>query len=58
MMLLVRPGITTGELDDAGRKLLEAEGARSAPEVTYHYPGRPASVFRRSLHMAFPALTS
>ena len=39
MMLLVRPGITTGELDDAGRKLLEADGARSAPEVTYHYPG-------------------
>jgi methionyl aminopeptidase len=39
MMLAVRPGLTTGELDDKGRQLLEAEGAHSAPEVTYHYPG-------------------
>jgi methionyl aminopeptidase len=39
MMLAVRPGLTTGELDDKGRELLEAEGAHSAPEVTYHYPG-------------------
>jgi methionyl aminopeptidase len=39
MMLAVRPGLTTGELDDRGRELLESEGARSAPEVTYHYPG-------------------
>ncbi len=39
MMAAVRPGMTTGELDDIGRKLLEAEGARSAPIVTYNYPG-------------------
>ncbi len=39
MMQAVRPGMTTGELDDKGRKLLESEGARSAPEVTYNYPG-------------------
>jgi methionyl aminopeptidase len=32
-------GMTTGALDDYGRQLLEAEGARSAPEVMYHYPG-------------------
>lgn len=39
MMAAVRPGLSTGELDDIGRGLLEAEGARSAPEVTYNYPG-------------------
>jgi methionyl aminopeptidase len=39
MMQAVRPGITTGELDDKGRELLESEGARSAPEVAYNYPG-------------------
>lgn len=30
MMKLARPGITTAELDQVGRELLEAEGARSA----------------------------
>lgn len=35
----LEPGITTKELDDIGRKLLEAEGARSAPELAYEFPG-------------------
>lgn len=35
----LEPGITTRELDDLGRRLLEAEGARSAPELTYGFPG-------------------
>ncbi len=39
MMQAVRPGITTGELDDIGRGLLESRGAHSAPEVTYQFPG-------------------
>ncbi len=39
MMEAVRPGMTTGELDDIGRELLESVGARSAPEVAYQYPG-------------------
>ena len=39
MMAAARGGMTTRELDDIGRRLLEAEGARSAPEVAYHYPG-------------------
>ena len=39
MMEVVRPGMTTGELDDIGRGLLESVGARSAPEVAYQYPG-------------------
>src|SRR5512135_3730706 len=39
MMAAARAGMTTRELDDIGRRLLEAEGARSAPEVVYKYPG-------------------
>jgi methionyl aminopeptidase len=35
----LEPGMTTKELDDIGRALLEREGARSAPEVTYGFPG-------------------
>lgn len=35
----LEPGMTTKELDDLGRALLEKEGARSAPELTYNFPG-------------------
>jgi methionyl aminopeptidase len=39
MMTATRPVMTTRELDEIGRSLLDAEGARSAPEVVYQYPG-------------------
>jgi methionyl aminopeptidase len=39
MMEAAQPGMTTRELDDIGRALLDVEGAHSAPEVTYQYPG-------------------
>lgn len=35
----LEPGMTTRELDQLGRALLERDGARSAPEVTYDFPG-------------------
>lgn len=35
----LEPGMTTAELDALGRAMLEREGARSAPEVTYGFPG-------------------
>lgn len=35
----LEPGITTRELDALGRAMLEAEGARPAPELTYGFPG-------------------
>jgi methionyl aminopeptidase len=35
----LEPGITTAELDRLGREMLEREGARSAPELTYDFPG-------------------
>ena len=38
MMNATRAGMTTRELDEIGRALLEAEGARSAPQATYNYP--------------------
>lgn len=39
MAAALEPGMTTKELDDIGRKVLDAHGARSAPEVTYDFPG-------------------
>lgn len=39
MVRAVEPGMTTLELDRIGRTLLEAAGARSAPETVYAFPG-------------------
>jgi len=39
MAAALRPGITTLELDEIGRKVLDAHGAQSAPIVTYDFPG-------------------
>ena len=39
MIEAAKAGMTTRELDDIGRALLTAEGARSAPELAYQYPG-------------------
>ena len=35
----LEPGMTIRALDDYGRALLETEGARSAPEFSYNFPG-------------------
>jgi methionyl aminopeptidase len=35
----LRPGVTTGELDLLGRRMLDAAGAVSAPEKIYGFPG-------------------
>lgn len=39
MMRHAEPGMTTTELDAFGAELLEREGARSAPQLTYGFPG-------------------
>lgn len=39
MKAFLRPGVTTQELDDVGRQVLERHGARSAPQLTYDFPG-------------------
>ncbi len=39
MAKAMEPGMTTRELDDIGRALLERAGATSAPQSTYDFPG-------------------
>lgn len=39
MAAAMEPGMTTHELDEIGRALLEREGAVSAPRATYGFPG-------------------
>lgn len=39
MQQAARPGMTTAELDALGAKMLRDAGARSAPQVTYDFPG-------------------
>ncbi|NML46633.1 type I methionyl aminopeptidase [Ramlibacter sp. G-1-2-2] len=39
MLEAAEPGMTTRELDQLGEKLLEQHGARSAPRLTYDFPG-------------------
>lgn len=39
MLDAAEPGMTTRELDSLGEKLLEQHGARSAPRLTYNFPG-------------------
>lgn len=47
----LEPGMTTRELDEIGAKLLEAEGARSAPALSYDFPGATCiSVFPDIAH--------
>ncbi len=39
MIARAEPGMTTGELDQIGKELLESHGARSAPRLSYGFPG-------------------
>jgi len=39
MVQAVTPGTSTGELDAVGREVFRRHGARSAPRVTYRFPG-------------------
>ena len=39
MLEAAEPGMTTGELDHLGERWLEEHGARSAPRLTYDFPG-------------------
>ena len=39
MMSRTEPGMTTRELDLIGKDLLESYGAKSAPQITYNFPG-------------------
>jgi len=51
MDMALRPGITSGELDALGRRLLAAEGCVSAPEASYGFPGATCiSIFPETAH--------
>jgi methionyl aminopeptidase len=39
MLNAIEPGMTTAELDAIGERLLARQGARSAPRLTYGFPG-------------------
>ncbi len=39
MVAYAKPGMTTKQLDDYGRQLLESHGAAPAPNLTYGFPG-------------------
>jgi methionyl aminopeptidase len=39
MLDSIEPGMTTEEIDAIGRRLLAAQGARSAPQLMYDFPG-------------------
>ncbi len=39
MLSAIEPGMTTAELDALGDKLLDHHGARSAPRLSYRFPG-------------------
>jgi len=39
MRAAVAPGMTTEQLDDIGAKFMRQRGARSAPQLTYDFPG-------------------
>jgi methionyl aminopeptidase len=39
MKAAVRPGVTTRQLDEVGRSVFAARGARSAPQLAYDFPG-------------------
>ncbi|SFC34950.1 methionyl aminopeptidase [Parapedobacter composti] len=39
MQEYAKPGITTKQLDDFGKQLLEKQGAKPAPALTYGFPG-------------------
>ncbi len=51
MLSAVEPGMTTAELDEIGGALLESLGAKSAPRVTYNFPGATCiSINEESAH--------
>src|SRR5262252_10748978 len=39
MRAAVRPGLTTAQLDEIGARFARSNGARSAPQLAYDFPG-------------------
>jgi methionyl aminopeptidase len=50
-----RPGMTTKELDDFGGKILEDFGAKSAPYLTYKFPGHTCISLNNEIAHGIPS---
>jgi methionyl aminopeptidase len=57
MVAAVKPGVTTGELDAIGRDIFRRYGARSAPRVTYNFPGSTCISVNSEAAHGIPSLT-
>lgn len=57
MLKLVRPGITTAELDHIGGKILNQHGAASAPRKEYNFPGNTCISLNRVVAHGIPDST-
>jgi methionyl aminopeptidase len=57
MVSAVMPGITTGELDAVGRDVFRRHGARSAPRLTYRFPGSTCISINDEAAHGVPSLT-
>jgi methionyl aminopeptidase len=57
MVEAVSPGTTTGELDAVGRDVFRRHGARSAPRVTYRFPGSTCISINDEAAHGIPSLT-
>jgi methionyl aminopeptidase len=55
MLSEVRPGVSTQELDEVGRDVLKAHGARSAPQLAYDFPGCTCISVNADLAHGIPA---
>lgn len=53
----LKPGITTKELDIIGAKVLAQHGARSAPIMTYDYPGATCISINEEVAHGIPSTT-
>jgi methionyl aminopeptidase len=58
MLAEVRPGISTAELDEVGRAVLDAHGARSAPQLAYGFPGCTCISVNAALAHGIPSRTA
>lgn len=57
MVAAAVPGVTTGELDAIGRDIFRSFGARSAPKLTYNFPGSTCISVNSEAAHGIPSLT-
>src|ERR1700728_294793 len=57
MVAAVAPGVTTGELDSIGREVFRRYGARSAPRLTYQFPGSTCITVNDEAAHGIPSIT-